>query len=514
MGASKKTQLFRFVAALSAPEKAYFKKYVYKATAVNSATLDLFNLIDKQLKKGAEVDEERLQNDWLKKQPSGDYVKVKSRLLQQLLDTLRDYDRRHNSESKIFDLLEYAQSLSERELFEDAIKMLAKAEKLADELELLGLGLMIRQKRYSFEISAQTYTAKNEQSAVLKEMEQQLNVLQEGLAADQFIYNILHYQKTIGTPRNQQEQAQLQQLLAHPSFKASYQPPLSNTRLDIAIARSGLCFSSGQAAAALEHCVAALEDHPENPKLANKYLAKYLSVYDCLLQAALLSFQFAVYEKYLPQFYELKATAVRDKQLKAAIGLYAEAMHSIVAQQIGRFEALIPRFHQVREGDFVPTYRKVSLAYYMITGAFLAETFEQAYDLIQWLRNNQHLGIRLDIEVPIRIMECLVLLEQEQYDLLAYQLRAFYEFSRSRQRIAASEKIILKMLQQSLRCANEKERQELYKSKQAELIACSSADMVEHHFLSTCGALSWLEYKVSGTPLNLCYAQRYLPATS
>ncbi|MEL7222911.1 MAG: hypothetical protein AAGJ93_16435, partial [Bacteroidota bacterium] len=361
----KRTQVFRLITALSAPEKAYFKKFVYKAAAANSATIDLFVLIDKQLKKRGDIDEKLLLKNWQKKQPKGDYIKVKSRLWQQLLDTLRDYDRRQNSERKIFDLLEYAQSLSERDLFEDALKMLTKAEQLAKDLELLGLVITIQKKRYLYEISAQTYTAKNETSAVLKRTEETLQSLQERLQADQFTYKILHYQKTIGTPRNVQEKERLKQLLEHPNFLPSYQPSLTSTRLEIAIARSGICFSNGQAAAALDHCAAALEDAQLNPKVINKYVAKHLSLYDCLLQAALLSFQFSVFENYLPQFYRVKTSTVQHEQLKIAIGLYAEAMYSIVGQQLEQYQTLVPRFQQMRDGDFVPNYRKVSLAYYM-----------------------------------------------------------------------------------------------------------------------------------------------------
>jgi len=101
----KQNQLFRIVSTLIPSEKSYFKKYCYKNAQKDNEVISLFDLIEKILKKSTEVDEFELTKLFLKKHQTKSYTKTKSKLLQLLLETIREYDRKNNDLEKIFELI-------------------------------------------------------------------------------------------------------------------------------------------------------------------------------------------------------------------------------------------------------------------------------------------------------------------------------------------------------------------------------------------------------------------------
>lgn len=494
---SKKKQLFRIVACLSPTEKAYFKKYAYKQKVEENASIFLLNLIEKTLKKEKAIDEEKLIKLFLKKYPKSNYTLVKSRLLQQLLNTLVEYDKKENLKQKIFDYINYGETLSKRKLYEDAQAVLLKAEKIAEDLEQIELLLMIKREIYLYGLYTQQYNAKNIDEKSFATQQKMITKLSNSIAIHQFIYDVVHFQKHIGVARSAEDFKHLKTMQDSPFFAVDYLPQLQKDRLDLAIAKSAVFLMLNDAHSALQLCIHTIENFKPKENLLQLSMPKYLSLYDILLQSALLSFNLSAYKKYFPLFEAIKPKQTIHKNLKQAMLLYNQAIFCIVANKPHLMQAISEAFNQIKTKSFIPNYRKVSLAYYAIFAPFLQENYATAYTEIQWLRNHQSLGIRYDIDVAIRTMECIILLENKDFDLLYYQLRSFYDFLKNRERKFKMETAMLSLLRSSLKVKNKQEQIQLFEETKATMQAIIKENPAEQAFINSFDIISWLESKTN-----------------
>lgn len=511
----KKNQLFRIIAALQPTEKAYVKKFGYKQEKQDSSLFLLFDLIDKQLKQGSAVVEEKLIASFTKKFPNQNYIKVKSRLLELLLDALRDYDKKNNEVEKIYDYLAYASSLKKRNLFHDAWSVLKKAEKLAEELELIELLILIKTHKYYYEIYTQKYQLKHAENETIKHILEDVETLKNRIESDLAAYRILHFQKSIGIPRTEADFHLLQEIKEHPSFKEDYVIKLQNSKLNLAVAQNGIFFSVGDLNSVVKTSRKLIDEYDASKKLRKLNSAKYLSLFDSFLQAALLSLQISVYETYYPILKATPTYGEDDRQLKLGVDLFNRCMYTTVTGKLEHLPQLLTDFNEIKSKAYIPNYRKISLGYYLTLGHFLAEDYSQALEMAQWMKNNQQLGMRYDIEIGIWTMECLILLEKGEISLLHYRLRAFDEFLKSKDRKLEMERALLTLIRKILNAANEVVLQEVYTQFLDKFISVIESDPAAASFLMSFDILSWLKSRRKGIPFRTeYYENKQVAATS
>lgn len=138
------TDLFRIIHAMTSAEKRYFKK-----DTKDSNTSDLFDIINDQ-----DAYDEDLVKKKLKDESFAKNLKVhKNRLQQILLKNLRAYHEEKTAQSKIKVLIDNAEILLKKQLYDLAFPQLDKALKLCEnyeeyELMLLVLGIQARMASY------------------------------------------------------------------------------------------------------------------------------------------------------------------------------------------------------------------------------------------------------------------------------------------------------------------------------------------------------------------------------
>ncbi|MEM9919703.1 MAG: hypothetical protein AAF990_16520, partial [Bacteroidota bacterium] len=125
---AKKEDLYNLIQSLSKTEKRYFKMEARKAgDKSNSKYLQLFEAIHKMDK----YDEERLK--------SKDFVKnlsmEKAYLTDAILRSLRNFHSEKSLAARMRDLVTNARLLQDRELYDQSLRQLGKAKKLAFELQ-------------------------------------------------------------------------------------------------------------------------------------------------------------------------------------------------------------------------------------------------------------------------------------------------------------------------------------------------------------------------------------------
>lgn len=510
----KKNQLFRIINAMKATEKAYFKKFGYKQEKLESAVFDLFDLIDKQLRAEAadDLNEENLIEAFEKKHPQLNYTKVKSRLLEQILDVLRDYDKKQNEIERVFDYIAYAESLRKRDLFLDAWQVLHKAGKLAEELEMIELLIFIKSKKYYYEIYTEKYKVQEDNNATIAAIMENVDTLRNRIESDFAAYRVLHFQKTIGLPRSEKDMELLKEIKAQPAFEQEDFSQLNTSRLNMAVAKSGIFFSLGDTQSVINVTEKLIQSYHPSEKLKKATTTKYLCLFDSFLQAALLSLNIKLFEQYYPLFKEIQASGEDDQNLQIGIDLYLRSIYAIVSGQLDSIPELVKAFDQVKEKSFIPNYRKISLAYYMCFGPMLAEDYKLAYTQIQWIKNNKHLGLRADIEVGILGMECIILLQQSELDVLTYRLRAFDEFLKKQQRKFEMEAAMIQLFQNGISAENPKSRIEVYAKSLAQMKEIIALKPEESAFLHAFDIISWLESKTSNLSFKEAYFKNNIPS--
>ncbi|MEM7035730.1 MAG: hypothetical protein AAF570_02050, partial [Bacteroidota bacterium] len=505
-------QLFRIMATMKSAEKAYFKKFGYKQEKQQSAALALFTLIEKYLRKSVEVDEQKLSTEFEKKHPKARYTKTKSRLLELLLEALRAYDKKGNEAEKVYDYLAYAESLRKRELFYDAWQILQKAEKLAEELELVELLIYIKSQKYYYEIFTEKYRADQVHNATLDDLLSDLELLKNRLETDFAAYRILHFQKSIGVPRTPSDFKLLETIRQHPAFEPDYDCALESSRLTLAVALSGIFFSIGDIASVIRVSENLLQRFKGSEKLRKRNSAKLLTLFDAFLQAALLSLNVPLYERHYPKFRDLQTYGEGDRNLKTGIDLYCRSIYAIVAQRLDLLSELVQAFSEVREMSYIPNYRRVSLGYYMSFGPFLNDDFSTAFEQIQWLKNNQHLGIRYDVEVAMLEMECIILLKKEEFEVLEYRVRAFDAFLKKHERKSGVEAVALRYFRRCLEAGTSKAIEANAPDALAELEAAIAEDPKAAAALNAFDLRAWLQAQIEGHSFQHCYYRNNFPA--
>lgn len=131
MGYSK--ELYNLIKSLNKTEKRYFKLYVNNSSnKTTSNYLNLFTAIDKQ----DEYDEKYLRNNFKKKGYKGQFHVTKNYLYNLILDSLNSYHKLNSARAQTFNLIQSAEILYQKGLYNQSLKLVEKSKKNAIKYQL------------------------------------------------------------------------------------------------------------------------------------------------------------------------------------------------------------------------------------------------------------------------------------------------------------------------------------------------------------------------------------------
>lgn len=124
MPISKTDQLYALIKSLSTAEKRHFRIYAQRSSDEGDLLyLQLFDLLDKQ----KNLDERKLEA----KIPKAKLPNLKRHLYSQILISLRLLQRKHQKAIQVREYIDFAHILYGKSLYKQALKILARAEKIA-----------------------------------------------------------------------------------------------------------------------------------------------------------------------------------------------------------------------------------------------------------------------------------------------------------------------------------------------------------------------------------------------
>lgn len=501
MTIDKRNQLFRLISAMSPSEKAYFKKFGYKADLADSVVFDLFIMIEKLLNDGA-IDETILKKRFDKKFPNKDYTKIKSRLLNMLYDSTVNYDAHESELHEIFHLIELSESLFKRKLINDAIYVLNKAGDIAEELEEIELQLKITERLSNLEMYAKVFKREELGFSNYSDKAFMLQIISNRTKVRDATMQVNQFQKIIGTPRSEDDFRILSKISELPGMNIDFSALDLNSKIDQTLSFCILHFSQGKTQNVIQICEQFLNQYVHSNKRPKLFVSKLLALYDAYMQACLIAKETDKLNEALQQLDSVKLKSVENERLKNGIILLVKAISGTKNQGNFNFKTLNEDFTRIEHDDLIPNYRKVSIAYYIILGLFIESNFAEAKSRIAWLYQNPEFNIRYDIEIAIRVMNLIILLEENDWFHLEYAIRNFQQMLESRERNFELEHVFLKMLKKALRSNDSSEFLSILLDAESKIRPLLKRKPSESAFLSGFDLLSWIESKISGRPFK------------
>lgn len=496
----KKQQLFRLISVLQPTEKAYLRKFAFKTEKAGTLSFALFDVIEKALRRNAEPEEESIVKAFSKLHPEADYVKVKARLLDIVGDALVEYDKQSSHSATLFDLFLLAESYMKRKLVQDAILVLRKAEKLAmeqDETEML-----IRIKGYR--IMAEAYSAKFDRegmrNSAYASVFEDIALLERKTAVRDSAQKMHHFQKHIGLPRSEDDLRLLEEISAGAGLQIPIKELDLTAGIDQTLTRCILYFTNNDFDKVIAACSGflAMGNRPEkgNRILQNRLIA----LYDSYMQACLMSKNPEEFRRVYTEFSAMESPHAEVLQLKAGVDLYSRCVSSFYFGKFEAFEQLNTDFDALSKDELIPNYRKVSMGYFIALGLFAAEHWQLSARRIHWMYQQKDLSIRYDVDVALRLMNLLILVEQEDWFHLEYALRSWSEWLDSRERKFDIEQLILRFLRMLSNQTEAADLQSLYSGLIDALTKVTRNSAEEAQFLRAFDVLSWAKSKQQGRP--------------
>lgn len=129
------TDLFFLIKSLSKSERAYFKKYAKRYSDEDTLSLKLFEEIEKQAEKEIDYNEDLIREKLNKMQSVNQLSVAKNYLYDLVLKSLLTAQSEKSLDDKLDKYIAQAELLMNKTLFEQSMKMLKKAKKIAYEYE-------------------------------------------------------------------------------------------------------------------------------------------------------------------------------------------------------------------------------------------------------------------------------------------------------------------------------------------------------------------------------------------
>ncbi|MCP4437892.1 MAG: hypothetical protein GY810_03030 [Aureispira sp.] len=503
---SKQQQLFYILNSLSANEKAYIKKYGYKNNKKESPIFYLLGLIDKAIKTQTiqELDEEKLKNKLTKRHPNQDYIKLKSRLFQLVLESLQAYD--HNNDlQKLYDLMAQVESLRRRNFHQAAYDTLKKAQKQASALEEMGL---LAEIQLQMQVTNSFITKHKKEDILVLDtgaLDKTVEHLKEKINTTMAALSVVAYQKTIGNPRSKEDLSILKRLEELPTFQSVEQLQLYSTKIDRAIALAAIYIAKGAVGKAVELCSFTINELNIPNKTQRALAKKLITLFDILMQACLMTIQLDLYEEYYAKFLLLNTYGQHEKLLKSGVDLTASCMYSILSNQIEKYTLLDQQFEKIKTEKYIPNYRKVSICYYLIFGNFMLEDYKRAYARLLWLYQQKELAIRYDVDIALKTMELIMLYEAEEYYYLGLKLRTLSNLLKKNNRKFKLEQSLIQLISKTLKIRSKLDFKTLLEQSYAEMGLIIQQHPEEKQFLNAFDILSWIESQLTAPSFRTVY---------
>lgn len=505
--------VYYLIFRLNRTEKAYFTKFGYKYEKGVKPEKSLFEIIEKKIKTLQNINEnieDEILKMFSKKHPTATFSKAKTNLYFDLLSALRLYEKNKVNNEKVFELYQFAQILMKKNMFKEAYTLINRAEKLADENEFYELQILILQLK-AF-VSSRLNNSKNGQES-LEQLNLGLNFsnkLEEILKLQKQFFSLAFMQKEVGTIKENDEILKLKQEQAHLSELTTASVRSEMYKLE---SLSTFAILFGNEAQSFENYKNIIELLDKNPSVKKNNLFKYIVISEQYLQMVLLSLNIEIFEEKFKHFKKIDTNNEQEQSWKENAEIFLLSISSILTSKLDMFTSLELRFNELlSKSDFlIPGYRKISIAYYMVSGFFMKDDFEKVCIWYNYINNNRNLGVRYDIDLSTRIMYIISLVSIKDYEFAENNFKNLKNFYDKNNKFKLDQ-IVISVLGKFINESDGQKLLEKFKDFGSKIETLTKENPSEAQFLGVFDILSWLNSKIENQNFYKVWRKRNLGA--
>lgn len=504
-------EIFRLIKSMNRKEKLFFRKKALSLYSDEDGNyLKLFDDIAIQAEERDEYDEKKIKDG----KYSGKFIKNlsvhKNYLYNMILESLELYNRDSKHTVTIRNLLSQAELLYDKMLYDQSLKLIQRAKKLAKEKNIVHL----RYELINLERTILKYTlsTKDYESSCEELFVEQYDIIDQN--RNQLDYYRLNEQvglflRTYGAGRTRDEEQ-------HKKFEEIFSNPLLKNIDNAKTFISKYIFynlnlqyhlTNADYESAYECAKAGTELWEKNPGMLTGKLDNYIFSLNNLINT---QDRAKRYEEQTSTIEKLKSIPVRYPEVVTEANktfIFYSSSISLLAVSITKIDQIKLRsvINETSERikdyeEKVTTYQRIILYYFLSIANFVIGDYEKCVYWNSRIFNIGKTDLSEDYQCYARIIQLLSYYELGYIDAMEYALRSAYHFISKRKRIYRYENIIQQYLRKSFRIKNDVELYRMFDDMLFDLGAIAD-DEYEKNAFDAFDLRPWLESKIKGVSL-------------
>lgn len=494
------SDLFELIKSLVKSEKRYFKIYASRhVIGEQNNYIRLFDAIDRQ----KEYDEEAIRREFASEVFIKQLSVTKNYLYRLILESMRAYHAERTLRVQLRGLLNDAEFLIDKRLYDQADKILDKARRLADAQEeyvlLLEIHILertvMRELQYeglSHEKVEQFYTSFLHTLSLIDNIARYWQ-----LSAVMYLSHVRQ-----GSTRSEEDYRRLDEIVSNPLLLDESQALTFEAKQFYYHIHSTCCFIRGEHRQAHDYSsklVAHLESRPEY--LIRNTIGYLGTITNFLIDSYYLGYHSEFFDKIasirsLPQRYP----ELHSERLEAEIFKNTYNLELFAYTDTGNFEKGMQIAGAIEHGleqynDYIDDAMRLTFYYNLAMLHFVAEKYRESLNWINRIINETDMEVREDVYCFARIFSLILHFELGNYDLLEYLLKSTYRFLYKRNRLYQFETVVLRFIRKLTRIHTREQLHVLFVDIRKELQPLAQ-DPYEKKAFEFFHPVLWLESKI------------------
>ncbi len=495
--------LHKLIHSMSKPEKRYFKVFSSRHIIGDSNNYQvLFDAIDKQ----DEYDEAKLLKKFKDRSFIHRFSISKNRLYAAVLKSLDSFHSNSSVEAQLHKQLHAVEILYNKSLYDQSLKLLHSARKIASKNEkLLILAEIAKwEKRILEKDNYEEMRDTKHIDKILKsdiELGTTLQLFNDLWNIKSKIFSKLYEQ---GKVRNEAELTQFKKIIDDAAGKLDGKMMSTENAYMMNHIYSAYYFGLGQ----YEQCYPYLQENlkliDKKPHLFSEEPNIYISILTNTIYVGMRLGKWNEALKNVDKLRKLpeKLDVQKNEDLEIRIFSLAKSTELTLYAQSGEFEKGLELVPSIEEGlvkfeDKLSSVRKAHFYFNIAVVHFGLEKYHEALKWINQLLNNVEIDKTRDIHCMAQIMNLVTHFELGNKSLLPYALRSTQRFLDTRHKVYRFENVMLNFINESLKKRQDKSDVELFELLVEQLEELRK-DPFERSVFEYFDFLAWAKSKVNG----------------
>lgn len=503
-------EIFRLIKSMTRKERNFFRKKMLPYYSDDGNYLKLFDEIAAQADEGDTYDESKVKGG----EYAGKFIKNlsvhKNYMYGMLLESLR-LCHANKPTVELRNLITEAQILFDKLLYDQSLKLIRKAMKLAQEKNVtLPQYDLINLERNILKYTAtvQEYTERSpalfdRQYEVLKQCENTVDFYRLNESAGVFLRSygtgrvrdkkqMEEFNRTFNNPLLQDESSAR-------TFQSKYIFHLLNMQRNSSLEKWPEAYESAMKATRLWE---------DNPSMLEGPVENYIYSLSNLINASMRAEKHEESERALEKFRMLPEKFPDTISENSRVFIFYshsvfEISHNMMRHRVKELDESIARITSSMPAyeNSISMYQRIILYYFLSTGNFMLEKFDKCTYWNGRIFNLEKSDLSEDYQCYARIIQLISFYELGYFDSLEYALRSAYHFFSKRKKLYRFEKIIQQYLRRSFRLKSEKEFLAMLEEMKYEIDLLAD-DSYEKNAFDAFDIRPWIISKLKGVSIH------------